>query len=159
MEAIALIQETIAGIVNREASEKKEIFDKIIVERNEEELEQSIASVLDLVEKTKAERKENAAKLEILTKRHKEETVLLLRKQSREAGKISEQHNREIAHLESCQVKERNMIEENDKDICDKLKNIKTQLDLLTSPTTSALPCPECPICLEYMRPPMKIVQ
>ena len=159
MEALALIQETMTRLLDKETSEDKEILDKIIVEGNEEELEQSISSVLDLVERTKAEKKDNAEKLEILSKRHEEETVLLLKKQSREAGKISEQHQREIAHLKSCQIKERHVIEENDKDIRDKLKNIKTQLDQLTSPTTSTLPCPECPICLEYMRPPMKIVQ
>merc|ERR1712240_208221 len=125
----------------------------------EEDLEQSIASILELVEKSKSERKDNAAMLGILASRHKEETSLLLRKQSREAGKISEQHQREIEHLQSCQLNERKMIEEKDKDICEKLKNIKTQLDMLTSSTVPDLPCPECPICLEYMRPPMKIIQ
>ena len=67
--------------------------------------------------------------------------------------------SKEITHLRSCQEREKKEIEDNSKDIHEKLKNIKTHLDLLTSSSTPDLPCPECPICLEYMRPPMKIVQ
>ena len=57
--------------------------------QTEEDIEHSIASVLDLVEETKAEIMNNSVKMELLNQRHSEEITLLLRKQSKEVGILS----------------------------------------------------------------------
>jgi hypothetical protein len=98
LDVLAEIEGARSGSYRRATTETEENMENNVKENilseTEEDIEHSIASVLDLVEETKAEIMNNSVKLELLNQRHSEEVALLLRKQSKEVGKISEQHTK-----------------------------------------------------------------
>ena len=91
LDVLAVIEGARSGSYKRATTEEnmENNTKENILSETEEDIEHSIASVLDLVEETKAEIMNNSVKMELLNQRHSEEITLLLRKQSKEVGILS----------------------------------------------------------------------
>ena len=116
-------------------------------------IEKSVNSILDLLER----KKEELANKEMVLK----ELKLI--------------HANERKELEEEYVSRQRVLEEKQNDETERIASDKTKLrselaqlehqleDLMSRDTTSeassSLPCPECPVCLEMLMPPLRIMQ
>jgi len=146
-----------------EKKRRKELHEKELFElqriKEEEEIkkrkiiEKSVNSVLDLLER----KKEELANKEMVLK----ELKLI--------------HSNERKELEEEYISKQRVLEDKQKEEAEKLASEKTKLkselaqlehqleDIMSRDTKSesdnSLPCPECPVCLEMLMPPIRIMQ
>jgi len=146
----------------REAKRRRELHEKELFElqalKEEEEaqkrraMEKSINSLLDSVERKREElvNKENVLReLELI--------------QARERQELEEEFQQRQRQLEQTQNCDAERITEEREKLCEELTGLESQLEELVCrgrrEEEQALPCPECPVCLELLLPPTRIMQ
>jgi len=147
----------------KEAKRRKELHEKELFElqalREQEEIkkrkmiEKSINDLLDSVERKREElvNKENVMKeLKMIQAREKEE--------------LEEEFQLRQRQLEETQNADAERITEERGKLRSELESLEAQLEELMSTKSrgeedQALPCPECPVCLELLLPPIRIMQ
>jgi len=146
-----------------EKKRRKELHEKELFElqkiKEEEEIkkrkiiEKSVNSVLDVLER----KKEELANKEVVLK----ELKLI---HSNERKELEEEFISKQRVLEEKQKAETERIVADKTKLRTELAQLEQQLeDLMSKDTTSdssnTLPCPECPVCLEMLMPPIRIMQ
>ena len=116
-------------------------------------IEKSVNSVLDVLER----KKEELANKEVVLK----ELKLI---HSNERKELEEEFISKQRVLEEKQKAETERIVADKTKLRTELAQLEQQLeDLMSKDTTSdssnTLPCPECPVCLEMLMPPIRIMQ
>ena len=146
----------------KEARRRKELHEKELFElqalKEQEEIkkrkmiEKSINELLDSVERKREElvNKENVLKeLKMIQAREKED--------------LEEEFLMRQRQLEETQNADAERITEERGKLRSELESLETQLEELMSKgrenDEQTLPCPECPVCLELLLPPMRIMQ
>ena len=147
----------------KEAKRRKELHEKELFElqalREQEEIkkrkliEKSINDLLDSVERKREElvNKENVLK----------ELKMI---QAREKEQLEEEFQLRQRQLEETQNADAERITEERGKLRSELESLEAQLEELMSTKSRgeeepALPCPECPVCLELLLPPIRIMQ
>ena len=142
----------------RKELHEKELFELQKIEEEEEIkkrkiIEKSVNSVLDVLER----KKEELANKEVVLK----ELKLI---HSNERKELEEEFISKQRVLEEKQKAETERIVADKTKLRTELAQLEQQLeDLMSKDTTSdssnTLPCPECPVCLEMLMPPIRIMQ
>ena len=139
---------------------EKELFELQRLKEHEELrkkkiIEKSVNSVLDLLERKKEELENKDIVLKELMIIH-----------ANEKKELEEEFMTKQRHLEDKQRVEIDNLDEEKERLRTELDQLEVSLeDLMTSGVTteevrdSFLPCPECPVCLEMLMPPIRIMQ
>ena len=138
---------------------EKELFELQRLKEHEELrkkkiIEKSVNSVLDLLER----KKEELENKEIVLK----ELMII---HANEKKELEEEFMTKQRHLEDKQREEIDSLDEDKERLRTELDQLEVSLeDLMTSGVTTEevrdnfLPCPECPVCLEMLMPPIRNV-
>lgn len=143
----------------------------VVVDAEGESVKESIKTILHLVERVRADiltkmldYDEKKAGLDDIKQNHGKEIEKLAEKQLKEKQALEAKHKKQMEEQRKQQAAERTKAEQEKVITKQELEELKKNLDhLLLTPENSCKekqpPCPNCPVCFDSLKPPVRILQ
>jgi len=143
----------------------------VVVDAEGETVKESIKTILHLVERVRSDiltkmldYDEKKASLEEIKLNHEKEIEKLAEKQLRERQALEAKQKKQVEDQRKRQAAERSKAEQEKVITKQELEELKKNLDhLLLTPENTCKekqpPCPNCPVCFDSLKPPVRILQ
>ena len=144
---------------------EKELFELQRIKEEEEKkkrelVEKSVNSVLDLLERKKEELENKENVLQELRLIHGNERKALEEEMAEQQRQLAERHTSEAEQVVGQRGELRAELEVLEQQLEELVAQQAEQTDQTDGPADQArFPCPECPVCLELLLPPTRIMQ
>jgi len=170
MLTLEVAEESVNGNINLE-DDTDEDDDDVVVDADGESVKESIKSILHLVERVRADiltkmldYDEKKAILDEIAQKQAKEIEKLDKKHLKERQELDLKHKKQVEDQRKLHSEERTKAEQDKVATKQELEDLKKSLDyLLLTPGSpkndKQPPCPNCPVCFESLKPPIRILQ